>query len=943
MHTAVSPSKIVKSFFSIFSIILSLVAASILFSCDIFNNSSTTTTTTTTTTTIPNNSETRLFKNSDSAFITNSELGLTAALRWLVDEHELQSEVFDSSGNNFSIVYRPDIQEIIYSIPSNDSQGSLELRIISSGEDKSEAQIWETIGEDSRVFISSLLQKADDSSWLRYDGIIPTIGIDSSKNVLTCKTNNLIATDSDDDEEDQDNFIEKSFNDAVVYFSTYQTHPVVYYGMRIAESLTNKYNYLKENFSNGIKTFSNWVQNSDNLLEDGNSLISDHIEHETPVPNINTLPEDEPLRTWADRFSQAKDIFSTFVSKVRQKIQGFIDSNILVESTGVTGNSVAIEDQNFVINDTTTPPAITEPVDPTTTPDSILSKPIFIPVEGIYEFPIDVSLNSEDADALIYYTIDGSIPTDSTGTLYESLIHVSKSTKIRAVSYKEGYEHSPVASAYYEITGTVSDPIFNPINGLYYNPQTISISCLTQDSTIRYTLDGSQPTHDHGYIFTEPFIVLESTEVKAIAYKSNWSDSAIISSNYKITGTVSNPEFSIPEGIYLDHLNLSLSCSTPGATIIYTKDESNPSNFNGSIYSQPLEILETSTIKAIALMTDWKDSIITSATYIIKEKVSNPTANPIGGVYHRPQKVTLLCSTEGAEIRYTLDNTIPTTTYGIIYTSPIIVSSNVKLNYIAYRKNWLESAVITTEYDVPMPLPELVDVPGGTFIMGTDTEQSAWDKERGMLNECPSHLVTLSSFKMSKYLITNAQFGITFGITDNWNEEGKNNTATMISFYLAAFICNELSRREGLQPVYDMTDWSRYIGRTGENAIVYYDMDKNGYRLPTEAEWEYVARWGDELDGSAHDIRTREPNGLGIFGLDDNLSEICQDYSGGIYTSDAQVNPTGPEFHDQYSHIIRDARYWPSYDTRVRLSGPRLSIADTSSNSGITIRIVRRP
>lgn len=82
--------------------------------------------------------------------------------------------------------------------------------------------------------------------------------------------------------------------------------------------------------------------------------------------------------------------------------------------------------------------------------------------------------------------------------------------------------------------GTVATPVISPAAGTYPVTQTVSITCSTGSSTIRYTLDGSAPTESNGTIYTVPFSVSSSQTVKAIGYLSGYTDSAVASSSYVI-------------------------------------------------------------------------------------------------------------------------------------------------------------------------------------------------------------------------------------------------------------------------------------------------------------------------------------------------------------------------------------------------------------------------
>ena len=155
--------------------------------------------------------------------------------------------------------------------------------------------------------------------------------------------------------------------------------------------------------------------------------------------------------------------------------------------------------------------------------------PAFSPVAGTYSTTQNVSISCGTAGATIYYTTDGSEPTESSSEYSEAIL-VSANTTIKAIAVKSGMANSTIGSATFNIR--CAQPTFSPAAGTKTGAQNITISAVT-GATIYYTTDGSDPDENSSE-YSSAIPISASTTIKAIAIKSGMANSEIASATYTI-------------------------------------------------------------------------------------------------------------------------------------------------------------------------------------------------------------------------------------------------------------------------------------------------------------------------------------------------------------------------------------------------------------------------
>lgn len=247
------------------------------------------------------------------------------------------------------------------------------------------------------------------------------------------------------------------------------------------------------------------------------------------------------------------------------------------------------------------------------------------------------------------------------------------------------------------------------------------------------------------------------------------------------------------------------------------------------------------------------------------------------------------------------------------------------------------------------PILELVKIEGGSFLMGSKDDNRIAEND-----EQKRHEVKVSPFEINRLEVTvwewkeyckKTKTALPKAPTWGWND---NYPITNITWFDAVKYCNWLSKQDGLKPAYTLA---------GPNVAC--DFTANGYRLPTEAEWEFAAKGGtkskntyfsgsDELnevawyvknsDRRPHAVGTKLPNELGIHDMSGNVWEWCWDwYNKDYYKVEDGNNPKGPIRGEKKS--VRGGS-WDSQESYLRTAN-RISTVPSITNEFYGFRLAR--
>ena len=158
------------------------------------------------------------------------------------------------------------------------------------------------------------------------------------------------------------------------------------------------------------------------------------------------------------------------------------------------------------------------------------------------------------------------------------------------------------------------------------------------------------------------------------------------------------PTFSLAAGTYPSVQTVTISDTTPGATIYYTTDGTTPTT-SSTVYSGPITVSSTETLEAIATATGYSQSAVSAAAYTIILSAATPIFSLAAGTYTSVQTVTISDTTPGATIYYTTNGMTPTK-YSTVYSGPITVSWSEMLEAIATASGYSTSAVATAAYTI---------------------------------------------------------------------------------------------------------------------------------------------------------------------------------------------------------------------------------------------------
>ena len=243
-------------------------------------------------------------------------------------------------------------------------------------------------------------------------------------------------------------------------------------------------------------------------------------------------------------------------------------------------------------------------------------------------------------------------------------------------------------------------------------------------------------------------------------------------------------------------------------------------------------------------------------------------------------------------------------------------------------------------------ISNMVLIDGGSFMMGATQEQG----NDFLDNERPVHKITLSSFHINKYEVTQAEWFAVMGNNPSHFNGEKRLSMTVVKNY-----------GTNLQRPVENVSWNDcqlFITKLNQ-------LTGRTFRLPTEAEWEYAARGGNDSQrykyagnnnpdivawhynnsgGRTHPVGEKDPNALGLYDMSGNVYEWCQDwYDRDYYDYSPSSNPTGPDLETIKFYGLTDTRVYRGGSYHMGVEDLRVSwrygVSSNGHNNALGLRL----
>lgn len=334
-----------------------------------------------------------------------------------------------------------------------------------------------------------------------------------------------------------------------------------------------------------------------------------------------------------------------------------------------------------------------------------------------------IQLTSNKSNTVIYYTLDGSTPTEKSAKYNPAVgISITDSRTLKYIAVAPRRLKTSAVTKTYTVASEpeipqLAAPTFSVTSDEEGN-DTVTMTALA-GAYIYYTDDGSTPTIN-SQRYSSPIQIMASTNktVKALASKSGYTDSNVTTSIYGVTilGALNAPQIDLTgttneAGEYISSVTVSITdknIGIEGVSVYYTTDDSTPTT-SSTLYDRAIVFNATDSIRAKAFASGYRASEMARQDFTIgvATQVATPTitisGTTVSGTYTGDQTISFASSTSGVTFYYTTNGSTPTTssTSGTSFTT----AGSATVKVLAVKTNYTNSAVATASYTIKVPTP----------------------------------------------------------------------------------------------------------------------------------------------------------------------------------------------------------------------------------------------